>query len=151
MHRQIFGGPARCLVSDIFGPNHNACLARDARIFATFLISGLLHLSADLAVGITFGESGSLYFSAHRPLGSVSRIACRQSITKFSPKKRVRTRSSRIKTLEDLIGYIWLSAFLAWSTPAWSYPAMHMNQGGPRDIIWPFSVVAKLTDMAGSW
>lgn len=103
----------------------------------TFFISGVLHTSADLAVGMTLGESGSIRFFCTQAVGILLEDSV-QALYHYFISGVDRTKSNRVARL---IGYVWLGMFLAWSTPVWAYPAMRRNQGKAEDIVLPFSIL----------
>lgn len=39
------------------------------------------------------------------------------------------------------VGWIWVVAFLGWSTPALMYPGARLNTGQGKDVLLPFSIV----------
>ena len=137
MLRQPFSNLAGFLVHDTLRLTKHPMLARYAKILATFLISGLMHLLADLAVGMSFSDTGSVRFFCTQALG----IVIEDGVQAVSRSMRgVGGAGWRERSL----GYVWVVAFLAWSTPAWLYPAIRLNQGGAKDGILPFSVLRLL-------
>ena len=147
MYRQTFGGPARFLVHDVSHLPQSTLVARYANILAIFFISGALHLSADLAVGIPLRESGSIRFFCTQALGILLEDSVQALCHRFV-LKTVESRSSRWGSVAKVTGYVWLGLFLAWSTPAWAYPAMRRNRGKAEDIILPFSIMKALAGIA---
>lgn len=139
MYRQTFGEPARFLVHDVFQLPQGSLVTRYARILVTFFISGVLHLSADVAMGMALGESGSIRFFSTQALGIFLEDNVQALCRHWFPKKFI-SRSSRWGNVAKSIGYLWLGIFLAWSTPTWGYPAMRRDQGKAEDQILPFSV-----------
>ncbi len=138
MYRQTFGSPARFLVDDILRIPKNHIVARYAKILSTFFISGLLHLSTDIAVGIGLSESGSIRFFCTQALGISLEDGVQALYHYFIPKEQ---RCSKTDHLAKIIGYAWLGVFLAWSTPIWAFPAMRRNGGEAKDLILPFSIM----------
>ena len=145
MFRQTFGGPARFLVHDILHIPPNTLTARYAKILATFFVSGLLHLSTDLAGGIPLAESGAVRFFCTQALGICLEDSVQAVYRHFVPKKVLEnSRSASREYLVQIIGYIWLILFLSWSTPVWVFPAIRRNTGTAEDRILPFSILEKL-------
>jgi hypothetical protein len=92
-------------------------LSRYTRLFVAFLISGLIHHASDLAMGIPRAEAGSLVFFLLQPLGIMIEDGVQQltgSLPSSSLFGRVRVRR--------ILGYVWVMAFLVWTTPTWFYP-----------------------------
>lgn len=141
MYRQTFGSPARFLVHDVLRIPQNTLVARYSKVLSTFFIPGLLHLSTDIAVGITFGESGSTRFFCTQVLGILLEDGV-QALCQYSiPKEQ---RSLKTDNLAKKIGYAWLGVFLAWSTPIWAYPALRRITGDATDLVVPFSILKLL-------
>ncbi|POS76288.1 hypothetical protein DHEL01_v205307 [Diaporthe helianthi] len=120
MLRSFLTGHADLLVSRTlpFLPRHSAAY-RHTRLAAAFLISGLIHWRADLAQGVPNAENGALtFFSLHAAfivledhLGPV-----------FVGLLPLRVR--------QIIGYVWVLAFFAWSAPIYMYPGMRLGFDG---------------------
>jgi len=145
MYRQTFGGPARFLVHDVLKIPQSTLVARYSKILATFFISGLLHLSADVAMGIALGESGSIRFFCTQALGIFLEDGVQALYHHIVPKEH---RSSRQGSLAKMVGYAWLAMFLVWSTPIWAYPAIRRNRGEAKDILLPFSIMKPFARIA---
>ena len=71
MFRRDFSSPADFLVHDILRLTQYRLAARYAKIFTTFFVSGLLHLTVDLAPGMAYTESGSVRFFCMQTLDIV--------------------------------------------------------------------------------
>ena len=147
MYRQTFGGPARFIIHDAFQLPQSTFAGRYARILMTFFISGVLHLSADITVGIALGESGAIRFFCTQALGIFLEDGVQALHRQLILKRTVKT-SLRSRSVARMIGYVWLGTFLAWSTPVWAYPAMRRNRGVAEDRVLPFSIVRSLTGLA---
>jgi hypothetical protein len=98
----------------------------------SFYISGSLHLSADLVLGVPLWESGSLKFFTTQALAIVvQEVSIRAS------------GGDRNSLWRRRMGFIWVIAFMYWSSPAWSYPAAHVVRP-QKDVILPFSIIGKV-------
>ena len=148
MYRQTFGGPARYLINDVLHLSRGTLTARYAQILATFFISGLLHLSTDVAIGIAWSESGAMRFFCTQAVGILVEDGVQALYQRVDPKAN---RSSPRQKLAKAIGHVWLVCFLAWSTPVWAYPAMRRNHGEPKDQVLPFSLTAMLWNGVGQF
>lgn len=144
MYRQTFGGPARFLVHDVLQIPQNTLWARYAKIFATFFISGLLHLPADMVVGMTVAESGAMQFFCTQAFAIFFEDCVQELYHRIKPREQ---RSSRERALARIIGYVWLCIFLSWSTPVWTYPAIRRNRGDTKDVILPYSIMKPLIEL----
>lgn len=148
MLRRPFSSLADFLIHDLLRLTQHLLLARYAQILATFLVSGLLHLVVDLALGMSFSDTGSVRFFCTQALG----IAIEDGVQAVSRSVRggigaVGSSSSAPVGegwVKKTVGFVWVVAFLSWSTPVWVYPAIRMNQGEAKDRILPFSVLRLL-------
>jgi Membrane bound O-acyl transferase family len=143
MFRQPFSSIGNFLVEDILRLTHHRLVARYSKILATFLVSGLLHLAVDLALGMSLAESGSVRFFCTQALGIAVEDGV-QAIHRAVYDGGRGTVSDQPRAWARVVGYVWVVVFLAWSTPVWVYPAIRMNNGGVDDRILPFSVLRML-------
>ena len=118
--RQVLNGHADVIADSIFNIPRATILSRYTRLFLAFLISGLIHHSSDLAMGIPRAEAGSLVLFLLQPLGIMLEDAV-QTLT-----RRVPTSGSLCR-VRRAVGYIWVVVFLAWSTPKWFYPQQRLG------------------------
>lgn len=97
-------------------------------------------MSADVAVGMTLGDSGSIRFFCTQAVGILLEDSVQALYRKFVPGMSA-IRSARRENVAKLVGYVWLGVFSVWSTPVWAYPAMRRNQGRVEDVVLPFSIL----------
>ena len=140
MYRQTFSGAAEFCTDHILCIPPKTLMARYGRILAVFVISGLLHLGADFTMGIKLRDSGSLHFFTTQALGIILEDAV-QAVCQYLQKTAGSSKVRLNRRITRIIGYIWLCLFLAWSTPAWSYPAIRNNRGAFEDELLPFSLM----------
>lgn len=144
--RQRLSGPANFMTNDLLGLQKGTLVARYTAIFLTFLLSGFMHLAADLASGIPWQQSGAIRFFCIQVIG----IMLEDGVQAIYRSARGLHRSPGNRSPGQpplwtrLIGYIWVLAFLSWSSPAWIYPTLRMNKGEDKDVVLPFSFVAFL-------
>ena len=55
---------------------------------------------------------------------------------------------STYRLFSRIAGYIWVFAFMVWSTPGWMYPSLYANKGEQKDMIVPYSVVGAIYEMS---
>ena len=110
-------------------------LSRYMRLFLAYLISGLVHHSSDLAMGIPRAEAGSLIFFLLQPLGIMVEDAM-QALTRHVPTSR------SLGWVRPIVGYTWVVVFLSWSTPKWFYPQQRLGVD-PADLL-PFRIIGPL-------
>lgn len=83
--------------------------------FFVFLVSGCMHLITDMGASIPISESGALRFFCTQVLGIMLEDGAQEIY------RRVRGKPG---SLTRIVGYLWVLAFLSWSTAAWQYPAI---------------------------
>lgn len=129
-------GHANCIADSVLPIPRDTTLSRYTRLFLAFLISGLIHHSSDIAMGIPGDEAGSLVFFLLQPLGIMLEDGM-QTLTRHVPTSRFLGR------VQWIIGYFWVAMFLAWSTPTWFYPQQRL--GIDSGNLLPFRVFGPLT------
>ena len=135
MYSQTFRGLAGFLVDDFFRIPQGTLVARYSKIFATFLTSGLVHMSVDLAIGMAWRESGSVHFACTQVVG-----ICLEDGVQAIYRQYKAYLPPRLEKWTSFIGRIWVGLFLAWSTPVWAYPVLRKGRGREADTIFLSSV-----------
>ena len=130
--RQGLNGHADVIADSIIKIPRATILSRYTRLFLAFLISGLIHHSSDLAMGIPRVEAGSLVLFLLQPLGIMLEDAI-QTLTRHV------STSGSLGRVRRTVGYVWVVVFLAWSTPKWFYPQQRLGID-PANLL-PFHVV----------
>src|SRR5204863_5951409 len=98
-------------------------LVRYTKIFLAFLISGLIHLYSDRTLGIPPRDSGDVTFFSLQPLGLMIEHGV-QGVYRWASGTRKTEENNNRRGNEDVgpkiwqraLGYIWLAAFLLWSS-----------------------------------
>jgi Membrane bound O-acyl transferase family len=122
------------LASDVLRARRGTLIARYLTLFLTFFVSGLLHLMADLTRGTSWQASGALSsFYTH-----AAGIMLEDVVQALLPLAAAHGWSSKYR---KAVGYVWVLAFLLWSTSMWQYPSLSVDTGLPMDALLPFSVV----------
>ena len=130
--RQGLNGHADVIADSIIKIPRATILSRYTRLFLVFLISGLIHHSSDLAMGIPRAEASSMVLFLLQPLGIMLEDAI-QTFTGDVPS------SGSLGRVRRAVGYVWVVLFLAWSTPKWFYPQQRLGLD-PANLL-PFRVV----------
>ena len=126
--------------------------ARYTAILLTFFISGNIHVLLDWKNGIALADT-----TAHRLflMQTVGIMAEDGAEWAFHRWKKGRAQSGvEVKTegkggvekaarWQRVLGYVWVVAFLAWTTPSWSYANFRHN----GDRLVPFSLVETVQAM----
>ena len=105
-------------------------ISRYTKLIFAFSLSGLAHLLNGIAVGIPARENGSLVFFALQALGIIFEDAI-QAMCRRSSFQGPWTR---------LIGYVWVTLFLLWTTPGWTYPSVRYHRHGV-DFMIPYRIL----------
>jgi Membrane bound O-acyl transferase family len=153
MLRQSFSSPANFLAHDVLRLTEHRLTARYTKLLATFFVSGLMHMAVDMSLGMPPSESGSVRFFCTQALGIMFEDGM-QAICRSARRRRGGSSSNASAKAESqpptnwarALGYVWVLAFMSWSTPVWVYPAIWMNKGeeAAKDALLPFSVVRML-------
>lgn len=116
--RVIFTKPAEFITHIILRIPRGTIAARYTNIFAVFLLSGILHLYNDQGSGVPVADSGAIRFFCSNALGIMFEDGIQALFKKIWPSMSL--------SLKKLVGYAWVSIFLIWTTPAWSYPYLRV-------------------------
>lgn len=116
--RNQLEGPARFLTFSILRLPKGSLLARYSNIFFAFLISGIIHLGADRPGALGRQRPINLPFFCIQALG----ILLEDTVQALYRQARGKEVGFRTPLWARAVGYVWVVAFLVWSTPAWAYP-----------------------------
>ncbi|KAL1626148.1 hypothetical protein SLS54_002982 [Diplodia seriata] len=109
-------------------------LSRYTRIFIVFIISGIIHHVCVRGMGVPSEESGGLVFFPLQALGIMVEDAVQAAL--------VGKTGFRNAGVRRLFGYVWVVAYLGWSTPTWFYPQSRV--GTDAEILLPVRVARPL-------
>ncbi|MCJ1329385.1 hypothetical protein MMC10_006064 [Thelotrema lepadinum] len=142
MFRQFLTCPATWFTHDVLRLHRHGPLPRYIKLLMVFTLSGLLHHYTDITCGMTVAESGSLTFFVTQAIGIMVEDAI-QALWGYYKHWRGHRKGEdeRLREWEKRLGWIWTLAFLVWSTPMWSYPAIRRQTGKAKDAVLPFSVL----------
>ncbi|KAI5464243.1 membrane bound O-acyl transferase family-domain-containing protein [Mariannaea sp. PMI_226] len=129
--RRCLTGPADAFVDNILCIPRKTLLSRYSRIFLAFFLSGLVHQAASLAMDVPRTDVGTLNFFMLQPLGIIIEDGVQAATKGLGLPSFVRR----------LVGYIWVIAFLWWSTPQWFYSMASLDDQGQ---LLPFPIVKRL-------
>ncbi|KAK2036543.1 hypothetical protein LZ31DRAFT_440598, partial [Colletotrichum somersetense] len=131
--RKKLTGHADLISDNILAIPRRTKLSAYTRLWLTFLISGIYHVSSDLGMGIPFSDAGSFTAFLLQPVGIVLEDLCQGTFGKVILLPRVVKRA---------LGLIWVWAFLSYSNPVWFYAQLRLA-GSPDEML-PVRVVPKL-------
>ncbi|MCJ1404229.1 hypothetical protein MMC11_007454 [Xylographa trunciseda] len=122
--------------------------ARYTNVFLAFFISGSVHWLTVYAAGLTLLQACAAfqYFCA-QVLGIMIEDGVQAMYRRLAPQSGGSQKHPPLWWARAL-GYLWVAAFLTWSTPAFIYAMVAANKGGDRDEILPFSPLTLLQGTA---
>lgn len=132
-------GPARFITYDILRLPRKGLLQRYTLIFFVFFATACFHIVSDLGASIPPSDSGAVRFFCTQALGIMIEDAAQELY---------RRSGGRSGLLSRLIGYVWVLAFLSWSTAAWQYPALLITK--KEDVVFGLSAIRSLGSPARS-
>lgn len=138
--RQKFSAPANFVCFSVLRLQRGTILARYAFLIGTFSVSGLLHQFADVAAGVPWSEAGAFQFFVMQAMGIIVEDSV-QGIFRwiYGTKRTV----EQPRGWKPAIGYVWVLAWLVWTTPVWMYPTALCSTG---QGILPFSLFRRFVD-----
>lgn len=102
-------------------------LSRYVHMTMVFVISGIFHALCDLTQGIPLDQSGALQFFVMQAFA----IMFEDLATAFLRRFGVNTGKTKPSAAARVLGYFWVVAWLAWSTPVWIFPSLQRDKGNP--------------------
>lgn len=128
-----FSSIAHYTTHEFLGLPRGTRFAGYIRILIAFTSSGIMHLLIDLASGISFRDSGAMRFFLAQAFGMVLEDCAVEVHHVLLPRARLPSFVAKI------IGFMWVSVFLAWSVPAYIYPMLWRVNMGYNDSTIPYS------------
>src|SRR5689334_7751669 len=113
MLRNPLAGPVHYVAKLLALPSKSLS-TRYFKLHAIFLLSGIFHLVADRSLGVSTGESGSLWFFQ---INAVA-IMVEDGLQELCRRSQILDKWPIVPCL----GYLWVALFLVAVTPRWSYP-----------------------------
>ncbi|KAK2016898.1 hypothetical protein LZ32DRAFT_667195 [Colletotrichum eremochloae] len=130
-------GHANLVAASIFRIPHGTTLSVYIRLLLAFLLSGLVHYRSDIAMGIERSDAGSFLFFSLQALGIMVEDGFQYFVARLSSRSRNWIRLP--KRSISMLGGLWVSVFLVWTTPTWFYPQQRLDVD-PAMLL-PISVV----------
>ena len=135
--RAAFEGISRFVVQDCLNIPRNSLVCRYSKILAVFFISGLIHAGTTSYDYDVLG-SGSLQFYCTQVIGIIVEDAVQFLYFSYFPADNAKAST---RWYHKIIGFIWFSIFITWSTPMWSYRVIRHQRPGTGRML-PFSLVS---------
>ncbi|KAF3761236.1 hypothetical protein M406DRAFT_52688 [Cryphonectria parasitica EP155] len=132
MLRSFLTGHADLIINKTlpFLPRHSAA-DRYIRLTLAFLISGLIHRRGDQAQGVPDAENGALAFFLSHAAIIMLEDCVGHVLAALLPRR-----------ICYVMGYLWVLAFFAWTSPTYMYPGMRLGFDGtallPIRVIGPY-------------
>lgn len=127
MFRWPFTATSNYLARELMALPRPSLLERYTNIFFVFLVSGVMHVMADLFMGISMSQSTSLLFFCSMTLGIIIEDAVRAAWTRRTDSHRPGRASTvdgdgyAVPCWHKLVGFIWVCSWLSLTTPVWLY------------------------------
>ena len=116
--RSGFEGASNFVTHDVLHLPAHGALQRYTKIFASFALSGVMHVFADMGGGLTMQQSGALQFFCMQALGIMMEDGVKEAY------KHLTNVTGRLPhSMERAIGYAWVLFFFVWTSPVWVFPA----------------------------
>lgn len=87
------------------------------------------------------GTNRALRFFFTQALGIIVGSCVEEALGGFFVQKAEGSPKSPLTPWVRMLGYVWTSVFMVWSTPAYLYPTISRAEGVTSDVSLPFSVV----------
>lgn len=134
MFRSFLTGHANLIVNHTLPFfEHKSAIARYIRLTIAFLISGLIHAHADQLMGVANAENGALVFFLLHAAVIMLEDLVGPLLGSVLPRR-----------VRYFLGYVWVFAFFAWSSPIWIYSGMRL--GLSSAALLPIRVVGPLAE-----
>ena len=130
------------LAHTLFGMPPGSIAARYGKLMLCFCISGALHRSADVMLGIPREESGALDYFAATALVIMFEDAVQHVFRAATGVRGGQRAWCR------WFGYLWVCVVMYWMTPSWAYPAARVARPA-KDVLVPVSVVRTAARILG--
>ena len=132
--RQRIGHPATFVTQSVLGLRRHTLSARYAHLFLTFLNSGLYHVPVDYIQGVPLARTGAVHFFVLQAAAIAVEDAVQWAWSRRQPagEEAPKHKPSRFYRL---LGVMWVVAWLAWSTPIWSYPMFQIQEQRDSTLI----------------
>lgn len=108
-------GPARFITYDVLRLPRTGLIQRYTFTFFVFFVSGCLHTINDMGASIPISDSGALRFFCTQAFGIMFEDGTQEIYRRLGGQSG---------PLSRMLGYLWVLAFLSWSTAAWQYPVL---------------------------
>ncbi|OAL66244.1 hypothetical protein A7C99_3352 [Trichophyton rubrum] len=135
-----FASVSSFIVQRVLRISRGTQLYRYARLVTIFAVSALMHVLVDVASGLSLTSSGAARFFLTQAFG----IIIEDIVVSIYYNFMVKDRSRGSYLLEKCVGFVWVCAFMIWSSPAYVYPLMYRVNSGQDDSIIPFSIIKML-------
>ncbi|KAK1595396.1 membrane bound O-acyl transferase family-domain-containing protein [Colletotrichum navitas] len=135
--RKWLTGHADAISDKLLGIPRGTKMSVYTRLSLTFLLSGIFHVTSDLGMGIPSSEAGSFTTFLLQPVGIMMEDLFLGTLGKVILLPKV---------VKRLLGFLWVLAFLSYSTPTWFY-AQQRLAGNSGDLL-PFRVAPKMISYA---
>ncbi|KAL2870121.1 wax synthase family protein [Aspergillus lucknowensis] len=125
---------ATFLASCTLGIDPTSAAAHWVRVALTFAVSGVVHSLLDIGFGVPLSKTGGVYFYSLQILGFVIESVVGSMYRRVGGRFGLRLNPA----VERGVGYVWVAAFLLWSTPVWINPILKGLWGDGTRVMSPW-------------
>jgi hypothetical protein len=134
--RATFEGISNYITHDLLHLPKGSLIARYSNLYISFIVSGLIHIGTDFAVGVSLRESGSLQYFSTLATGIMLEDAIQAIWSHIVGPNRP---GQPTPLWQRCVGYLWTILFMVWCTPKWIYPLLERHRAG-IDELFPFGI-----------
>jgi len=131
--RQSLTSNSNFIVDQVLCLGKMPLVARYAKLFFSFFISGLIHVITDRLMGLTIWETGAISFFTAQYIGIVVEDTFQWLFQRFRRYETKSTKGSYLPLWQRVVGFIWLAVFQMWATPLGVFPLIKYS-GCPPPI-----------------
>ncbi|KAL3458439.1 membrane bound O-acyl transferase family-domain-containing protein [Aspergillus heterothallicus] len=130
---------ATFLASSILGLHPKSRGAHWLRVTFAFTVSGVIHSLCDIGFGVPLHETGGFHFYTLQIFGFVVESVVGAVYRAVVKQSRALGGGVGVgRAVEKVVGYVWVLAFLAWSTPVWINPILVGLAGDGTKVMSPW-------------
>ncbi|EEA20522.1 hypothetical protein TMatcc_000506 [Talaromyces marneffei ATCC 18224] len=137
--RRMISEPVEFLAHKVLRLPKKGIVQRYLKIVLSFYLSGITHAVADISSTLSWGEQLTVEFFLIQALGIIIEDAVQAAWRLFSSDPRTETVTPPARW-KRVVGALWVTLFLIWSTPRWVYPGASKAGPGTQSIV-PYSFV----------
>lgn len=137
-------GTANFVTDDVLCLPKGTIVTRYVRIFNTFVLSGTIHALVDNTAGVAPSENLAMTLFIMQAVGITLEDFVEWIYRTYTLGRPPQAKDEKVDgkggvetstAWQRAVGYLWVAAWLIWTTPAWSYQNIRLDAGQ----LFPFS------------